>query len=175
VPGPQGRSSTAGPIQYVLTTACPPEPWAWVPGLQGKSSTAGPIQYVLTTACPPEPWAWVPGLQGKISTAGLYSMYSPQPVPQYHGPRCEGPKRGVVLLGQNLQVIRVLPLPLCPSILKPDLDLQNRGYMRHSIERKFTKEKIVVKNLTDRVLHNYRLLATDQTLSLQETDCFLSH
>jgi hypothetical protein len=59
----------------------------------------------------------------------VHLRYVPEPVPQDHGAGCQGPKGGVVLLGQHLQVVRVLPLPLGPPVLEPDLDLDNKWFL----------------------------------------------
>ena len=49
---------------------------------------------------------------------------SPQPVSDEHWPGGQDPQGRVVLLGNQLQVVRVLPLPLGPPILKPNFDLK---------------------------------------------------
>ena len=51
-------------------------------------------------------------------------MTSPQSVSYKHGPGSEDAQGGVVLLGHQLQVVRVFPFPLRPSVLKPNLDLK---------------------------------------------------
>ena len=52
------------------------------------------------------------------------SLISPQSISNEHGARCEDAQGGVVLLGHQLQVVGVLPLPLGPSVLKPNFDLK---------------------------------------------------
>ena len=55
----------------------------------------------------------------------INDMNSPESVPDEHRPRREDAQGGVIVLGHELQVIGVLPLPLCATILKPNLDLEN--------------------------------------------------
>ena len=52
-------------------------------------------------------------------------LNSPEPVTNEHWPRREDAQGGVIVLGHELQVIGVFPFPLCATILKPNLDLEN--------------------------------------------------
>ena len=51
----------------------------------------------------------------------------PKAVSDEHWPRSEKPEIRVVLLRQDLQLVRVLPLPLGAAILEPNLDLDWKG------------------------------------------------
>ena len=55
----------------------------------------------------------------------INDLNSPESVPNEHRPWREDTQGGVIVLGYELQVIGVLPLPLCATILKPNLDLEN--------------------------------------------------
>ena len=51
----------------------------------------------------------------------------PQPVPEDHGPGRHVAEGAVVLLGEQLEVVGVLPLPLGPAVLEPDLYLKQNN------------------------------------------------
>ena len=53
-------------------------------------------------------------------------MKLPQPIAQENGPGRQNPHRTIILLSQQLHIVRIFPLPLRPSILKPNLDLRLR-------------------------------------------------
>ena len=62
---------------------------------------------------------------------GRNDLNSPEPVPDEHRPRREDAQGGVIVLGHELQVIRVFPFPLCATILKPNLDLENKHFSKN--------------------------------------------
>ena len=56
-------------------------------------------------------------------------LNSPKSVSDEHRPRSEDAQGGVIILGNKLQVIGVLPLPLGATILKPYFDLENEAML----------------------------------------------
>ena len=59
----------------------------------------------------------------------INDLNSPESVPNEHRSRREYAEGGVIVLSHELQVIGVLPLPLCATILKPNLDLENGQFV----------------------------------------------
>merc|ERR1712038_106644 len=56
------------------------------------------------------------------NTSSIWTK-QPKSVSKEHWSRCQDPHSGVVLLGNLLEIVGVLPLPLGPPVLEPYLDL----------------------------------------------------
>ena len=63
-------------------------------------------------------------------------LNSPKSVSDEHRPRSEDAQGGVIILGNKLQVIGVLPLPLGATILKPYFDLENESFVEAMLFRR---------------------------------------
>ena len=63
-------------------------------------------------------------------------LNSPKSVSDEHRPRSEDAQGGVIILGHELEVIGVFPLPLGATILKPNFDLENESFVEAMLFRR---------------------------------------